>query len=52
MNQDALDFKRQAAAVNAFYATLTPDQQKAFDRDTLPSDATAGGPDRRPGYSR
>ncbi|THD51945.1 Spy/CpxP family protein refolding chaperone [Phenylobacterium sp.] len=45
MAQDDLDFKRQGAAVNAFYAKLTPDQQKAFDRDTLPSDSDGG--DRR-----
>jgi hypothetical protein len=43
MLQDSLDFKRQSVAVNAFYAKLTPDQQKVFDRDTLASGAEAGG---------
>lgn len=37
MAQDELDFRRQGAAVNAFYGKLTPEQQKMFDRDTLPS---------------
>jgi hypothetical protein len=46
MAQDNLDFKRQSAAVNAFYGKLTPDQQKVFDRETLPSPSDAGG-DRR-----
>ena len=46
MAQDNLDFKRQSAAVNAFYGKLTPDQQKVFDRETLPSESDAGG-DRR-----
>ncbi|HZZ30788.1 MAG TPA: Spy/CpxP family protein refolding chaperone [Phenylobacterium sp.] len=46
MLQDSLDFKRQSAAVNAFYGKLTPDQQKVFDRETLAADSNAGG-DRR-----
>ncbi|HEX5262586.1 MAG TPA: Spy/CpxP family protein refolding chaperone, partial [Phenylobacterium sp.] len=37
MAQDAVDFRRQGAAVNAFYARLNPEQQRIFDRDTLPS---------------
>ena len=45
MAQDNLDFKKQSAAVNAFYNKLSPDQQKVFDRDTLPSDTDGG--DRR-----
>jgi hypothetical protein len=44
MAQDDLDFRKQAAAVIAFYGALTPEQQKVFDRDTLPS-----GSDPRPG---
>jgi hypothetical protein len=44
MAQDDLDFRRQAAAVNAFYSRLTPSQQQVFDRDTLPS-----GSGQRPG---
>jgi protein CpxP len=37
MAHDAIDFKRQSAAVVAFYGKLTPTQQKIFDQDTLPS---------------
>jgi hypothetical protein len=37
MAQDNIDFHRQAAAINAFYATLTPTQQRVFDRDTVPT---------------
>jgi hypothetical protein len=37
MTQDSLDFRRQGEAVKAFYASLSPDQQKTFDRDTLPT---------------
>ena len=37
MAQGAVDFTRQGAAVDAFYAKLTAEQQKVFDRDTLPS---------------
>jgi hypothetical protein len=39
MEQDARDFQRQGAAVKAFYGKLTPEQQKTFDRDTLPSNS-------------
>lgn len=44
MAQDDIDFRKQGAAVNAFYGKLTPEQQKIFDRDTLPS-----GSDPQPG---
>ncbi len=44
MAQDDLDFRKQGAAVNAFYGQLTAEQQAVFDRDTLPS-----GSDPRPG---
>ena len=37
MAQDLSDFRQMGVAVAAFYAKLTPDQQRAFDRDTLPS---------------
>ena len=37
MAQDASDFRRQGVAVAAFYAALTLEQQKTFDRDTLPA---------------
>ena len=36
MAADEADFRRYAAAVTAFYATLTPSQQLTFDRETLP----------------
>jgi LTXXQ motif family protein len=48
MAQDMLDFRRQGAAVNAFYATLTPAQKQTFDQDTL-SSPSAPSADRRPG---
>src|SRR5947209_7979090 len=37
MAQDIQDFHRQGEAVKAFYGKLTPEQQRTFDRDTLPS---------------
>ncbi len=37
MSQDFADFRRQGEAVKAFYSRLTPSQQAAFDRQTLPS---------------
>ena len=37
MAQDAVDFRRQATAVNVFYGKLTPTQQRTFDQDTLPA---------------
>jgi len=39
MAQDAIDFRRQGAAVNTFYGQLTPAQQKTFDQDTLPQES-------------
>jgi hypothetical protein len=41
MAQDIADFRRQAAIVEAFYEQLTPDQQRTFDRNTLPTAADA-----------
>ena len=38
--QDVADLRRQGAAVMAFYSRLSPDQQRTFDVETLPS---AGG---------
>ncbi len=38
MAQDEADFRRQGVAVNAFYDKLTPEQQRTFDRDSLPSE--------------
>ena len=34
MARDLADFRRQAEAVKAFYARLTPGQQQIFDRQT------------------
>lgn len=39
MAEDTHDFQRQGAAVKAFYGKLTAEQQKTFDRDTLPSNS-------------
>lgn len=36
MTDELADFHRQSAAIQAFYARLTPDQQRTFDRDTAP----------------
>ena len=36
MSQELTDFRRQSQAIQAFYGSLTPDQQRTFDRDTLP----------------
>lgn len=43
--QDAVDFRRQGAAVTAFYGKLTPAQQKIFDQDTV---SQSQGSDPRP----
>jgi LTXXQ motif family protein len=40
MAHDLADFRRQGAAIDAFYARLTPGQQRIFDLKTLP--ATGG----------
>jgi hypothetical protein len=47
MDSDAVDFRRHAAAVIAFYGQLTPAQQRTFDLETAPQpggDRTADGP--------
>ena len=36
MQRDLEDFRRQADALKAFYATLSPEQQRVFDTQTLP----------------
>jgi hypothetical protein len=41
MSDELADFRRQSAAIEAFYAHLTPDQQRTFDRDTAPPQAGA-----------
>lgn len=35
MRMDLQDMERQTDALKAFYATLSPDQQAVFDRETL-----------------
>ncbi|HEY4031079.1 MAG TPA: Spy/CpxP family protein refolding chaperone [Caulobacteraceae bacterium] len=42
MTQELADFRRQSQAISAFYASLTPDQQRTFDRDTLPPRSSTG----------
>jgi hypothetical protein len=37
MTQELADFRRQGQATAAFYNKLTPDQQRTFDRETLPN---------------
>lgn len=37
VEQDLADLRRQGPAVKAFYAQLTPDQRRIFDRITLPA---------------
>ena len=36
MSDELADFRRQGDAIRLFYARLTPDQQRTFDRDTAP----------------
>lgn len=36
MRADLAAMERRASALSAFYATLSPDQQAAFDRETMP----------------
>jgi len=36
MKQELVDLHQQAQALKSFYATLTPEQQKVFDTQTLP----------------
>jgi hypothetical protein len=42
MAGDLEDFRRQGAAVTAFYNQLTPGQQRTFDRETLPRPEGSG----------
>jgi hypothetical protein len=41
LGYDQADFRRQSAAVLAFYNQLTADQQRMFDQETLPSTQSA-----------
>jgi hypothetical protein len=47
MSDELADFRRQSAAIETFYASLTPDQQRTFDRDTAPQ-AAAAAPQSQP----
>ena len=52
MADDQADFRRQAEVVVAFYNQLTPDQQRIFDRETLPSQEGPAGAQAPPAGSR
>jgi hypothetical protein len=43
MEEDAMAVRRQGEAVKAFYASLTPDQQRTFDRQTVPPSGSGNG---------
>jgi hypothetical protein len=43
MAQDSADFHRQSETIEAFYARLSPDQQRTFDRQTLPRSSARSG---------
>ncbi len=43
MDEDFAALRHQGEAVKAFYAALTPDQQRTFDRLTLQSGGDKGG---------
>ena len=44
VDADAAMVHRQGAAVKAFYASLTPDQQRTFDRQTVQQGGGGGQP--------
>lgn len=44
MKQEMADLHQQAQALRSFYATLTPEQQKVFDLQTLPPAQAAKAP--------
>ncbi len=51
MTQDLADFHRQSVAVMALYSRLSPDQQRIFDKETLPrsnEDAASSSDDQAP----
>jgi periplasmic protein CpxP/Spy len=43
MEADLDSFRARGRALKAFYATLTPAQQRVFDRQTLPTQQALGG---------
>lgn len=42
--QDLAGMRRRGEALKAFYATLSPEQQRTFDRDTLSGPGPGSGP--------
>jgi len=44
MAQDAIELKRQGAAMLAFYSQLSPAQQRVFDAQTLPPSGNRNPP--------
>ena len=52
MEQDQADFRRQGAAVIAFYDQLTPAQQRTFDLETAPGSSPSGPAPRTPSRPR
>jgi protein CpxP len=52
MEEDFAAMRHQGQAVKAFYATLTPDQQRTFDRQTMPSGGNGGQTLRQPSQSQ
>jgi len=42
MQQALAELRHQAQALNAFYGTLTPSQQRVFDTQTLPPSRDGG----------
>ncbi len=52
MEEDFSAMRRQGEAVIAFYATLTPDQQRTFDRQTLQNGESGGQPLRQPSQTQ
>jgi hypothetical protein len=47
LEQEVEAFRRQSIAINAFYGRLTPDQQRTFDRETLPPQGGQQGAPQR-----
>ena len=52
MEQDLTIVHRQGEAVKAFYAKLTPDQQRTFDRQTMQSSGEGASSLRQPSQNR
>ena len=46
MRQELTELHQQSVALETFYATLTPDQQRIFDKQTLPPASDRDSDDR------